>query len=954
MKYLGKNLKGSDIIVATKLNISQADVQRLKTNTTRYLINETTGDVTKINLSDSPLLLRKFGIKRTNNKLIKGGRINKNIIISKDPLSLAKPITGRAMGTILVVWKSSGNPWENPESSIIDANNTILNDEKSIKDQMIADFLDENLAIHSDIMRGEAEISVINLEFITKNDVSLQFDNMRLRGVNLDIRRIYGESVDLNKSNDNNCVRNYLLQNYKITSKVINKLGNKDGVTPCEIKQFCIKYKIKLILFNIDGDIITQFTPEVKNKSYKSLIAIIYNNHLYPLNNKELHRIPKKDITKCIYIENLDNKLIDILNKNDVPSNVGIYLNEITNIELGNTIYHKNKDYDFCNDILKKFGLGDNMTAFVNKKNIFKIIEKLFVKSSVDSFFPYSSCEGGYSYFNEDFVEDKNTITIDHNKHYSDALRKLKNLITIDIKTAKHINKPKELLPNYFYIASPKYSNILMSKTGFYSYEHLKYCTEEGVDFELKEAISCQYKENYFTDMVNTLYTKLSNEEFKFIVNCMIGSFEKKRDRKPITKYVKIANEDETKTTDKFVRKINDDYNIIFDVEDKVNTNVFNRVPIRVQVLCEARRIVYEKIKELKLNRGDIKQIRTDAITFKFNVLKRQEKFFKSSVIGEWKEQACTDYKNNIEIYDQDMTFELNCINKNNKIYIDYAGSGKTYHIINNLLPTLQNYIVMSPSQASIVEYRNNNINCQVIQYYTLNNKIPVEDVIIIDEVGMLDSHMNNLIVKCALLGKTIYSFGDFKQMKPVNGEPCCNENYLNYVYGSIEKLGTNYRNDFTFEYYDELISMTNKKQIKNEIIKYNSKSYDQAETIITYTNETRKKYNNMMCQKLNIEFGDINCRVVCKTNDLKDKGIYNNFYCTIYEIQDDNVILYDGVNDYIINIDELNKYFELGYCRTLYNIQGASITSFYYALEDIDYIDGRALYTLVSRIKNI
>ena len=101
-------------------------------------------------------------------------------------------------------------------------------------------------------------------------------------------------------------------------------------------------------------------------------------------------------------------------------------------------------------------------------------------------------------------------------------------------------------------------------------------------------------------------------------------------------------------------------------------------------------------------------------------------------------------------------------------------------------------------------------------------------------------------------------------------------------------------------------------------------------------------------------DFGDIGCRVVCKTNDLKDKNIYNNFYYTIKEKDDYDIVLYDGTDDYEIDLDELKRNFELGYCRTLYNIQGESIISFYFPIEDIDYIDGRALYTLISRIKKI
>jgi ATP-dependent exoDNAse (exonuclease V) alpha subunit len=229
---------------------------------------------------------------------------------------------------------------------------------------------------------------------------------------------------------------------------------------------------------------------------------------------------------------------------------------------------------------------------------------------------------------------------------------------------------------------------------------------------------------------------------------------------------------------------------------------------------------------------------------------------------------------------------------------------------------------------------------------------MPKEDNIIIDEVGMLDSEMNNLIVKCALIGKKIYSFGDFKQLKPVKGEICNSEIYLNYIYNNICKLGTNYRNDFTFDYYEKLIGMTEYEDILEEIQKYNHKNYYEAETIITYTNKTKDKYNQLMIERLGLKFGDVGCRIVCKKNDLKDLNIYNNFYYTIKERDDDIIVITDGIDNIEIKEKQLINNFELGYCRTLYNIQGESIKSFYFCLEDTPHIDGRALYTLISRLK--
>jgi len=943
LEFLGKKKRGTDATIANRLKVSVQDVADLKVNKTRYIINQKTGDITKSDISKSPLLLREFGVKRINNKLILGGAIKKDFNVSKQAIPLNNKITGKIYAKFKVIWVSSGNKWI--KDFYLDVNKEALNSQEDVEVMITNLFLEEHPDIRDGIHNGEIALQLLELKFITRNEISLEFDNMVLKGVPLDISRIYGENVELNDNDDDNCVKNVLLKTYPKIKRV-NKL-NDDGITPKEMKEFCEIYSIKMILFDITGNVISQYLPAKKNKSYKSLIGIAYNNHFYPLKNKELHRVPKTDAKQIIYLPNLEKQLMKILENKDYPNNISMYQDEITTIQIGDIIYHTNQDYDICLNILTKLGIQDKMTFFTNKQNIAKTIEKLFVKSSVDSYFPYTSNEGGYSYVNDSFIDDEeDTITIDHNKHYSDALRKLKNLITIDIKTAIHIENPTELKENFFYIAKPTYSNILMQKTGFYSYDFLKYCEKEDVEFELLEAIECQHKENYYTDMINTLYEKLTGDDFKFVVNCMIGSFEKRPDEKTVMKFVKVANEDETKTTNKYVRKLNDKYNIVFDIQDVIDPKIFNKVPIRVQTLCEARKIVYEEIKMLKLSRGDIKQIRTDAITFKYD-----KKFKGGKEIGQWKQQEATLYKSVNPIFDIDLTFKLKPMNQNNTIFVDYAGSGKTHYIINKLIPKLDDYIVVSPSHASIREYRENNINCNVIQKYCFSNTIPNEKNIIVDEIGMLDSYQNNILVKCALMGKNIYSFGDFKQMKPVNGEPCNSPIYLNYIYGSIKKLGTNYRNDFTFDYYDTLFNMVDKKEISNEIKKYNSKNYFDAETIITYTNKTREKYNKLMCDKLKIKFGDVGCKIVCKTNDLKEKDIYNNFYYSIKSIVDDKITITDDIDDIIITKEELN-HFELGYCRTLYNIQGESVKSFYFPMEDIHFINGRAIYTLISRLK--
>lgn len=978
INYLGKRKNGTVESVANRLKVSTSEIQDLKANPIRYIVNQDTGDISKIDISKSPLLIREFGVKKLNSKLITGGMIKKGFFVSKDPIPLNVEVTGTIYSVVRVTWDSSGGTWE--KEHIIEVEKQVLTSIESVIQTIIEQFFELHPGVENDVASGAASIEIkplsgnvedasmlrsqkLEMKFIARNETSLLFKDMVLKGSALNLTRIYGEDVDLNKTTKDNCVYQYMAKRYpKITT--LSKWISKDGATPEQMKEFCIKYKITMKIFNVSGNIVESNYPAIPNQSYPRLIGIAYNNHFYPIKNLYLHKLPKVEIVNTVFVDKLEPKLTEILKSGEYPSYVGMHNDYITDFQIGDTVYHNNKDYDICLEILTLLGLKSSMTYFINKQNIHKVIEPLFIKTSVDSFFPYNSGEAGYNYVNKEFNKTKSTISLDHNKHFSDALRKLNNLVKIDIKTAKHIMNPTKLEEGYFYIAKPLYSNVLINKTGFYPYDFLKYCKKEGVAFELVEAISCEYKENYYTDMINTLYEKLSNENFKFVVNCMIGAFEKKSDERTEMSWLKIANQDETKTTDKYVKKLDDEYNLIYDVGSKANSIIFNKVPIRVQVLCEARRIIYEKIKELKLKPADIKQIRCDSITFTY-----KKKIIEGKEIGEWKLQDSKPLSNDLDdAYDPyEPTFKLPAVNETNTIYIDYAGSGKTHYIVNELIPKLNDFIVVSPSHASIREYRSKKINCNVIQKYCFSNTIPTEKNIIVDEIGMLDSQANNIIAKCALMGKNIYSFGDMKQLKPVNGEPCDSPIYLNYIYANINKLGTNYRNNFTFEYYDSLIAMTKTKDILAEINKHNSKSPEEAETIITYTNATRQKFNKKMITKLGIDYDTsytgikpeykiktptIGCKIMCNSNLLSEKNIYNNFYYNIKAVEGSDITITDGLDDIVITEKQLKKFFDFGYCRTLYNIQGESITSFYFPVEDIPYIDGRALYTLVSRLK--
>ena len=188
-------------------------------------------------------------------------------------------------------------------------------------------------------------------------------------------------------------------------------------------------------------------------------------------------------------------------------------------------------------------------------------------------------------------------------------------------------------------------------------------------------------------------------------------------------------------------------------------------------------------------------------------------------------------------------------------------------------------------------------------------------------------------------------------------------------------KLNHNYRNNFTEEYYDylrglipnmRLASDEDKQKRLNEILKHNT-PFDEAEVIIAYTNSTRRFYNKQMCNKLEItDRFQIGTKIICKTNKFRNIKICNNKLFTVKDYNNEEIIITDSNNkEFNIPTKDFNKKvwnsqtedydytnFDYAYCRTLHSVQGKGYDSFHYAVEDIEHLDGTALYTLISRLK--
>jgi len=985
IEVLGKTIKGrTQKTISKKLNISEQQLKNFEENKDQIIYNNKTGQALKVFIGEEdakPLLEDYFNVKRVPRKVIATNTkatLKKDIVVHGKGVPYGKKFNGTVYATFVLKHPSTENGWNAKVSFDIDE---VINSWRHIlekaKMNLVAfhgnDLLEE-FGFYEEFDNFDKGINV-ELKFLSLGTNDMEFTTMRLRDSKpLDITTLFGNVVKFTSKNGK-CLIDYLKSKYsKISPKTIDKYDN-NGMTPEELYMFCEKYGINMKLYNFEGKCIKEYTPEERNKNYGGLYGIAYNNHFYPLTNNKIEKINTIKKT-CKYIYNKEyegNALEQLKHFVSYQTYMGkmyesIYVKDtrIINVQYDGVLYHANEDWEEVSKITKILGLESNISESLKLTSLAPIIEDLFLKSDIKSFYPYNEYNRAYNFFNKDLNGD--FITVDHCKHYMDSLRNLKYLIKVDIKSAKFIDKPTVLIDGYLYIAKPKKLNYLMPSTKKYDVEFLRYCKNEGIEFDLLEAVEYEKVENYYNVMIKELSKKLSESSFKKIMCYTIGNMGKTPTlyKDEILKFVKIANKEETACTGGYTEPLNEDFNMIYERKEINNINIFNKLPIHNQVLDNSRIAIYEMMKKLGLQSNEIKQIRTDAITFlknekRENIIKKEvEKLNKdwTKNIGLWKEVKDVIYfKNELEHFDnEEVSFKLDNITKihNNQIYIDYAGSGKTYHIINKLIPTLKgDYIVLTPSHSSLREYKTKNLNCKVIQFFEFNPKeIPEYKNIIIDEIGMCSSHACALISKWALLGKRIFGFGDFKQLTPVNSKVQNGEIYLNWVFNDITKLGTNYRNDFTYDFYDSLINCNDVKKSTDVVKKYNTDFY-KADAIICYKNTTRQKYNNLILKKIGLKHGDKGEMVQCKTNKLASKNIFNNFIFKVINNIGDDVILSDDYDNYTITQKDFFDYFEPAYCRTIYNIQGESIKSIHYCMDDIQFLKGNVLYTVISRIKN-
>ncbi len=794
-------------------------------------------------------------------------------------------------------------------------------------------------------------------------------------------------NIEYNQVNNrkDTCAVRFLASRYPEYYWDIKNKETKKGIKITDFIKICKNLNIPYKLYDEIGNL--RYGLDILGTDVNQILCgIVYNNHIYPISGGKVKRVPRKQLNIKL-VQNGTKKLRNFLDSKILPSKIkisdiisnkekeNIHSINILSFNVKNKKYISNPEYKKCLEILTNMGFEKFIKDNTHISDIPNILEKALRVENTSSFFPEKHLfkTSAFYYKTDNEIDIERVVTEDKNKAYPYALHCLPYLLRFDFRKNKINEMPKKIIGQNLYWVRPKYSTLEIPATGFYEGYHLTQCEELNIEFELLEELECDIVPNYYRKIINLMYKYMTNDDFKTSTVILIGIFEKNTTLNFIYKYAGIYNNDSSKMNEGFTYKLGN--HTLFYHDKKQYVGVRDKMPISIQVKNMCRMILSKRIRERKIKDTDIVYINTDNVSYYGKLPKDLDK----TKLNGWKSvQVDFESIGQIEKPVDDrkkISFKrVKNMNNNNRIlHMQYAGSGKTYYIINILIPNLLTkkirFIVLTPSHQTLQEYKNAGINCEIIQKFIFSKGIPDEDYIIIDEIGFIDSASHDVLYKINYAGKSFECFGDFNQLPPIGDDRVCNQpHYLEYMFNKIytseinsnevyiyEKF-INKRNNFTKEYYDSLINTT--IDIHNEVNKWSTKNIEDADMIVCFTHKIRHKYNEKMLDFLGKKKFDIGVKIICMTNKLIDKDIYNHKKFIIYKKYYDKVediikyIIDDNKKKYKITENELLKNFDNGYAVNIHQLQGDTINSFYWCSENNNFMNGNLAYTLISRLR--
>jgi hypothetical protein len=798
-----------------------------------------------------------------------------------------------------------------------------------------------------------------------------------------------------------NCVINYLQNHfkYKMTEE-INKLAQKEQISLQDLYNFIENNNITAYIYDINGEQLFKAIGKEKNK----IFAIIHNNHIYPFKKckggqntrliKSILKVDEKNNEIVLYEDEIkyQESLINIVESGEMPNIIteGAYVRD-------EKIHLYNRDYKLMNKIYKHLGFIATPIYISSYNFIDDIIKR--IATPIKSYFPFEFKEKGLGFSNyEEDIEKMNLdniYAVDKNKAYATALYSLKNLPFINTRIHKHYKyNGEEINDDYLYIVKSNNINFFFPDEyafvwGWYINEveeiKKKY-DEKYINYTITEYIESENVSNYYSHLIDYLYTNKeitddaeNMSKIKLALNIHIGKMQKIIGQDEIVSknydYTVATKEHLENIKDKYYTSIiNDKYFLAFKNKEETKTETFNNLPLSYAIIQKCRLTFIKQLYHMKVETKDIIFVNVDCIA-----LNNKEKKYKieptNHYLG-WKEEKITldkfrDFQPQPNI--TPLSFDSPSVFKKIQYCSNaFAGGGKTYSIINDLLPKLDNYIVVSSMHLPLSEYRKKDIKTNVIALYIHTQTIPEEEHIIVDEFGLMNSKEWKFIMELINIhNKKVYLYGDNQQLPPVNDKPILSSFLKTHSLVYTEDW-TNHRNKFTKEDYEMMIKRNGDTKYAVELInKYCSPSLiditkdeiiDTDIQYIAYKNSTKKIMNDLIMETLNYKFDkdemSVGVKIMNTTNNLSigNTTIYNKHKFTIIQSNDNNIVIEDETGLKLTTTKNiiLNN-FEIAFCLSLYCIQGQTINKLKFVEIDIGFLKvvSNSLYTLISRITN-
>ena len=1009
-KYIINGVRGTAKELSREFGKSITTIKRYSLKDA-YLYNKKTKKVIRANPQNINLIVQELNVKKKKAKQIIGGQRLRGWT-KYDKIPEKKLIDTRIRFSIS--WTDSYGNKKTRRRAIIDMKNSdpdfqitkkdLRNNEET--ETRLIEYANENYGSFIGEYGEDVTVKIFNIRSGYQN---LNFEDMELREdtyIELfnrelkpfeceDFVKEYSKKKKIQKIIDPvTCIKRYLLLNYskQISQKYLEQF---DVITLKTLKKICNDKNIVLKAYDTTGKIQAENYLIDKQSKCKHLCIVVYNNHLYPIDDIKVFNkrkeIKHKNTKKISYIhyDKINDKLIEILNNDKVMPHLHFQDDKIVRIDYDGMTYVINDEYKNVFMLLKDHGLKDRYYPTMKMCECLKLIFELYTPKQIKySYAPELNKlkKSDYYYYNDKIKIDGQTVTIDKNKCYSWVLTKLPFLPFFDC--SEHTITPVEgiILNENYYNVTIDECTLLFPQSFIYSGLYINMCQKicPFIKLQITHELQCGTNENYYSDMIDTLYTNYDNDMLKGGMNKLIGKMASSKDAENMKlKFVKICNEDESKRYDGdeyFIKKIDDEYYSIFDVTYEHKPHINNEVLVNFMVKDFARLEIFKIINENNIEQKDIIQIKVDSISFRKKKGREYDFEIDKSDYTKWKTENFRALKSNKKFFDEPLTLFTNWNKKEYKpvfnslggYYDGLAGCGKTEFIIKNILPKLRDdYFIVTPQHANNIEYLKKGLKSKVMQTFLFfGNQTIKENNIIVDEVGLFDGRMRKKLYEWYLQGKKIFLFGDNRQLEPVCGTDIMINAYLlkKMSNNNYYMFHSNWRNTYSQnEYMNMLEGKLTKKQMMNYILEHNNKKINRnSDTVICFYTTDKKdyvssttKYNNKLMKKRGFkEISDIGCKVICKSNKLNKQSIFNNFILYVVKKTEEDITLTDEykLQSYIIKLTDFHKFFIAGYARSLHSIQGSNLENYKICTDDKDlrqFMKPRAIYTLLSRFKD-